>query len=219
MIRLDVLRLTPAETPGRAAAATLMLAVLFGCSQRPQRVSLPSVDGSDAAAFAMENYDANGDGALDKTELAKCPPLAVAMTTYDADGNGQLSADEIDSRVTRLYGSGAALTNVDCTVTVSGRPLRGATVKFRPVEMFGDAVKPAEGVTDEAGMARPALADEALPDELAGTALVHPGLYHVEITHPNMALPARYNTATELGFEVDPAQRGGTTARFDLKAK
>jgi hypothetical protein len=177
------------------------------------------VDGGDAAAFAIEHYDGNGDGALDKSELAKCPPLVAAMTNYDADGNGQLSADEIKNRLVRLYGSGAALTNVDCTVTVSGRPLRGAAVKFRPVEMLGDAVKPAESVTDEAGLARPAIADDQLPDDMAGTALVQPGLYHVEITHPDMALPARYNTATELGFEVDPVQRGGTTARFDLKTK
>jgi len=202
-----------------AAAAAIL--ILSGCGgAKPAGVRPPSVDADAAGDYALENYDANKDGAIDKGELAaKCPPLAAAMPSYDADSNGQLSREEVVARVTRLYGSGNALLTVDCMVTLDGRPLTGATVRFRPVAMFGDELQPAEGVTDEQGAARPSVTDENLPEDLKGTALMAPGLYHVEITHPQRELPARYNTATELGFEVDPVSRTGTAARFDLTSK
>jgi len=208
------------QSPRFAVLVCLSLAILVGCSNRPRAVHLPSVDAGDVASFAMEHYDADHNGAIDARELASCPPLATALPSYDADNNGQLSFQEIKDHIARLYAPSAGLASVDCTVTVSGRPLQGATVKFRPVEMLGPSVKPAQGVTNASGVAHIALADEELPDDLRGVRLAHPGLYHVEITHPTVTLPARYNTATELGFEVDPAQdRTGTSARFDLKPK
>ena len=54
---------------------------------------------------------------------------------------------------------------------------------------------------------------------VGGAALFFPGLYHVEISHPKTQIPSRYNTASELGWEVDPFSRAGTTARFDLTSK
>ncbi len=207
------------QTAGLAAPVCFCLVFLAGCAQRPRGVDLPSVDPSEAAEFAIEHYDVDHSGAIDAAEMASCPPLVVARASYDVDSDGQLSADEIEGRLTRLYGPGAAMTGVDCAVAVGGRSLHGATVKFRPVEMLGESVKPAQGLTDESGLARIALEEEALPDDLKGAALMQPGLYHVEITHPKVALPARYNTATELGFEVDPSRRDGTSARFDLKSR
>jgi hypothetical protein len=202
-----------------AARWWAIVVVFVGCARGPAAVELPSVDGSDVAAFAMEHFDTNHDGAINASEMAGCPPLVVALASYDADRNGELTAEEINARITSLYGPSAALTSVDCVVTLNGRPVQGATVKFRPVEMLGSSVKPAQGVTDQSGIARMALGDDNLPDDLKGTALMHPGLYHVEITHPQIAIPASYNTATTLGFEVDPSQRSGTSARFDLKSK
>jgi hypothetical protein len=188
-----------------------------GCTQHPPAVELPSVDGSRAASIAMEKYDANHDGAIVAAEMASCPPLVAVLPRYDADGNGTLSAEEIEARLTQLYGPGAALTNVDCTVLFNGRPIVGAVVKFRPVEMLDPWLSAAQGTTDESGRARMALNDEDLPDDLRGQAMMYPGLYHVEITHPKVALPTRYHSATELGFEVDPSQRDGTSAQFNLR--
>jgi hypothetical protein len=37
------------------------------------------------------------------------------------------------------------------------------------------------------------------------TGLIRPGLYRVEITHPSIPVPARYNTETTLGAEVSEA--------------
>jgi hypothetical protein len=205
-------------TFGFAALAFAWLAFFAGCSNRPSAVELPSVDASDVATYAMEHYDSNRDGAINESEMSSCPPLAAALASYDADNNGQLSAQEIEDRIDRLYGPSAALISVECTITLSGRPLRGATVKFRPVEMLESSIKPAQGLTNDSGVARIALSAEELPDDLQDASLMHPGLYYVDVTHPTVALPARYNTATELGFEVDPGQeRTGTSAWFDLK--
>ena len=195
------------------------LLVLVGCAQHPPAVELPSVDGGDVATFAMEHYDANQDGVINASEMASCPPLVVARASYDADKNGELTAAEINARVTSLYGPSTALTSVDCTVTLNGRPLQGATVKFRPAEMLGSSIRPAQGLTDQSGTARMALGDDELPGDLKGTALVHPGLYHVEITHSQVTILAKYNTDTTLGFEVDPSKRSGTSAQFDLRLK
>ena len=102
---------------------------------------------------------------------------------------------------------------------LDSRPLSAATVRFRPVDMLGDAVADAQGVTDGQGIARPTIAAELLPDELKDISLLYAGLYHVEVTHAQKMLPSRYNTATELGFEVDPKSREGSSAKFDLKSK
>jgi hypothetical protein len=197
-----------------AAAAVLSLAGCRGAT--PAAVQPPDVDPASAAAYAMEHYDANGDGAIDSDEIKQCPPLAAVAASYDADRDEKLSAEEIASRLTRLFDSGVALTNVDCTVTFAGQPLVGATVTFRPVAMLGDEFPSATGTTDEFGVARPAVDSQGLPDNLKDVAAMHPGLYRVEITHPETTIPARYNTKTELGFEMDPSARGGTSPRFAL---
>lgn len=164
----------------------------------------------------MEQFDANDDGAIDRGESAACPPLTMAFRTFDADGDSKLSTDEISARVEKLYG-GAALATFNGTVLRGGRPLSGAQVRFRPVALLGDGVQSAVGETDEEGAVRPTIEAAELPENLQGQSFLRPGLYHVEITHPKHALPARYNTATELCAVVDPASRDGLAAQFNLQ--
>jgi hypothetical protein len=204
--------------PISLAAAILYATLLAGCSSGPSAVSAPEIDSGDAADQAMDLYDADQNGAIDKTELAKSPPLSAAASSYDANGDGQLTAEEIASRLTALTTSGVNLTGMEITVTHAARPLASAVVRLRPDPMLGDSLPSAEGTTDDYGVVRPAISDEHLPADLAGNSLVYPGLYLVEVTHPTTQIPARYNTATELGLEVDPTSRTGASARFDLKA-
>lgn len=192
------------------------LLALAGCSGGPARVSVPSVDPSAVSAKALELYDANADAAIDADEAAKCPPLKGALATFDVDKDGKIGGEELTAHLEAVTGSGSALTGMTCVVNLSGRPLAGAVVKLRPAEMYGDALLPAQGTADESGVARVSIGDENLPEKMAGALLVYPGLYHVEITHPTSQLPAKYNTATELGCEVNPTSREGTSARFDL---
>lgn len=196
------------------------LALFCGCSgSGPSAVRQASVDATEASAAAITQYDKNSDGAIDQTELAACPPLALALAELDANKDSKLTADEIAARIERLYGSGGALATFNGTVTLGGRPLLGAQVRFVPVAFLGEGVPAAQGVTDESGAVRPAVGDADLPENLKGQSLIRPGLYLVEITHPEQQIPARYNTATELGAMVDPTSRTGLAARFDLKAK
>jgi hypothetical protein len=197
-----------------ACSAALLIAASAGCggSSKP---SAASVDPEAAAGRAVELYDANSDGGIDAQEAAsKCPPLAGAFAKFDADSDGKVTSAEISARLGTLS---RAAVGVVCTVTQNGRPLEGAVLKLRPAEMFDDSLLPAQGTTDSLGRATPTVGDEHLPAKLAGMSLMYPGLYHAEITHPQMEIPARYNTATELGCEVDPLSRTGIEVAFDLK--
>lgn len=194
------------------AAAALISA---GCSSP----GASGVNAESAATRAMELYDADGDAALDAHELKKAPALAAAITAYDADGNGRLEANEIAKRLTRLFESSIDLAEVTVQVTADGQPLSGAVVRLRPAEFMGPGMIPAEGITDETGAAKPTIAEEHVPAEFRGTPLVQFGPYLVEVTHPERQLPARYNSESELGMDVDPTSRNGLSTSFALTTK
>jgi hypothetical protein len=198
--------------------AILVAFLLAGCSSRPEAPRAPEIDPTEVAAQGMSLYDSNGDGSIDATELEKCPPLKAALASYDANADGKVSAEELSAQLANLYAAGARLASLECFVARGGQPLGGAKVLLRPVSMFGDSLAPAEGQTDEQGNVRPTISRELLPSDMSDLALVYPGLYHVEITHPDATIPERYNTSTELGVEVNPTSRTGTSARFDLKS-
>jgi hypothetical protein len=195
--------------------ATAAAMILAGCSS-PGAVG---VDPESAAARAMELYDANKDGALDAEELKKSPSIAAAQTAYDANGDGRIETGEISQRLARLFAGKFNLAEVDITVTVDGQPLSGATVQLQPAEFVGSGMEPAKGVTDATGTVRPTIAAEQLPAEFRSSPLVQFGPYVVEVTHPERALPARYNSASELGMDVDPTSRSGLTTGFALSTK
>lgn len=198
--------------------ASLLLVLAGGCnSSGTPAVSQASVDETAASAAAMEQYDKNHDGSMDREELVACAPLAAALATFDANNDSKLSAEETSAGIAKLFGSSSALATFNGTVTLSGRPLSGARVRFVPASFLGEGLTAAEGVTDESGAFRPALADAELPKNLQGQPLIRPGLYLVEITHSEQQIPAKYNTATELGAVVDPTSRTGLASRFDLQ--
>jgi hypothetical protein len=192
------------------------LVAMTGCSGGSSG-SPPDVDSRAAAAKAMEQFDANKDGAIEESELSEGPALAAALPTFDANRDQRLNANEIEDGLAQMYASRNPLTEMTCTVTRNGRPLAGAKVRLQPIEMLGEDLPSAEGVTDDSGIARPAVSAELIPTDFKQNPLMYPGLYRVEITHPTIQLPARYNTATELGCQVNPVARGGMAAMFDVK--
>jgi hypothetical protein len=198
------------------ALAAAGLVATAGCSKSGLSKA-PDVDTRAAADHAMDNFDANKDGAIEKSELTKSPPLVAALPSFDANHDGRLDANEIDAGLTQMYASSMNLTEMTCTVTRNGRPLVGAKVRLLPMEMLGDEMPSAEGITDESGTAHPAVSAEFLPTEFNQKALMYPGLYRVEITHPQAPIASRYNTATELGCQVNAVVRDGMSAKFDLK--
>lgn len=172
----------------------------------------PHIDPSDAADEALNLYDADNDGSLNKTELVKCPGILNELTEYDADGNQSISADEITKRLTALLKYGVGLTSLKCEVRVNGKPLSNAAVLFEPEPYLGDEIKPAHGTTNGRGLAQMAIPADQLPASQQAIKAIHFGTYKVRITHPQ--LPSKYNTDTILGYET---RAGDPFASFLLK--
>ena len=182
-------------------------------------VEVPNVDPSAAADAAIEMYDQNADGALRQDELVACPGLRTATRAFDADGDAMISRDELSQRLEKIYGSGVGLVTVGCTITLDGRPLVGAQVRFVPEPFLAEAVHVAEGVSEADGMAVMAIANDKLPEDQHGLDMMQVGLYRVEVTHPNRDLPAKFNKKTLLGHEVSTLSPGGANPRFALSSR
>jgi hypothetical protein len=198
----------------RNVTCWFVILALCGCSRAPDRFEAPSVDLASAAVQAMELYDTNGDGALDDEELKRCPGLLLKTERYDKDGNGSLSQSEIEEGISELFGGGTGGTQLQCLVVYKGRPLAGANVVMEPEPYLGEAVQTATGTTDGAGTTQLAIPAEFLPSHLHRVKAVHYGTFKVRITHPQIAIPPKYNSETELGYETEV---NNPLVRFDLK--
>jgi hypothetical protein len=159
------------------------------------------VDPVAASKVALEQYDKNGDGLLDMTELRACPALLRELRAYDESKDKKLSADEIGAQIRDMYGQGPGMTSLNCTVSLDGTALSGATVRFIPETFLGPEIKEANGVTNSTGTAALGISPDELPKELRRHHLMRVGIYRVEVTHPTKKIPPKYNTETELGFE------------------
>jgi hypothetical protein len=189
MIRIRLLRVL--------AAAALLAGGCSGSLPSPKR---PALVPAEVAQRAMAQYDADHDGKIDAQELKKCPALLDAMERMDANHDGALVEEEIAGRVKKWLAAatGTVAILVPVTVFLDDQPLPGATVTFEPEAFMGPAYTASSGVTDKAGNCAPAGDDPTYRG-------VHPGLYRVTISkkvNGVEVLPARYNTATELGKEV-----------------
>jgi hypothetical protein len=188
--------------------------VAVGCGG----IDLNVVDPDAAGAAAIEQYDKDGDGLLDKTELKACPALLKKLDLYDESGDEKLTGEEIRNKIQEMYDKGSGMTQLSCIVTMDGMPLSGATVKFIPEPFLGSKIPPAQGVTASSGDASISIAPEELPKPLRRHSMMRAGIYRVEITHPTKKIPARYNTETELGFEFHN-QGHLEGAQFHLSSK
>jgi len=192
--------------PRRPAAGqrrlTIWLCVMLlnGCSGRPGRVAPPNLDPTGAAEKALADFDTNGDGGIDASELGGCPGLKAVAKAVDTDRDGRLSASEIAARIAQWGAQRVAMVAVNCSVVRSGRPLQGATVTFVPEKFLGPNIKPASGVSDNTG--RVELAVSGVP--LKG--LAHCGFFRVEISKKEgdkELIPAKFNRETVLGEEIN----------------
>jgi hypothetical protein len=173
-----------------------------GCSRGPARVPAPSIDPEAAARQAIELYDKNHDLALSGEELTRCPGIRATLSMYDQDGNGLVDEHEIARRLGELLKNRVGLTQLRSRVTYRGGPLSEATVVFEPEPYLGDELQAAQGTTGAHGSAQMSIAEENLPQNVRHMKLIHYGTYKVRITHPEIKLPARYNSETTLGYET-----------------
>ena len=196
--------------------ASTVLGVLAGCSSRPPRVVQAKIDPAAAAKAAMDAYDADGNGSLSAQELVKCPALARSIARFDANKDGSLTADEIAARIRTWQEQRVGLMRFCCRVFRNRAPLAGAAVRFVPEPFLGGELKPASGTTDATGMVFLSVAAADLPADQKGLTGVQPGLYKVEITHPRIKLPPKFNIETTLGQEVSLDVEGLANVVFDV---
>jgi hypothetical protein len=195
--------------PGRRISPTALICVVvcllfMGCIGGASRVQPVKIDSSSASRGAIEMYDKDGDGAIAGSELDSVPGIKKHIRLYDQDGDGRVTRDEIAARLDDWSGQKLALMGATFIVMLDGQPLEGATVTFEPEPYLEPNVKPASGITASNGITRLSHAEEDLPKSANGRAIpgVKAGTYKLRITHPSRRIPAKYNTASELGDEV-----------------
>src|SRR6476660_4792929 len=124
---------------GIAVACVIALVASAGCGG----VKEYRVDPVAASKAAMEQYDKNGDGLLDMTELKACPALLRELRAYDESKDKKLSAGEIGAQIQDMYGQGPGMISLGCSVSLDGTALSGATVRFIPEAFLGPELKDA----------------------------------------------------------------------------
>lgn len=199
-------------------SVVLVTIAVTGCSRGPTAVKVPPIQPEIAAESALSQYDKNGDGELTKDELANCPALLDSLNKsgrVDTNGDQRLSKQELVDRFTTWARGGIGVSYLACRVTIKGRPLNRAEVKLVPETILSDVIQPASGTTRRTGMAVLGIDKANLPSDLQNLRCVQQGLYRVEITHPSIQIPAKYNSNTTLGVEVSFDQ-GGYMVSFDL---
>ncbi len=138
--------------------------------------------------------------------MKDCPGLILA--NFDTDKDGSISAAEIEERIDKWLKNGVARSNSTCVVTYRRQPMQGAKVRLIPEEFFGGAIPEAQGTSQENGSV-----NFDTGDGLPGIA---PGIYKVQIEHPDVDLPAKYNVETTLGMAVDPMDAYSPAPQFHL---
>lgn len=205
----------------RFTIAALLLVLAAGCRYQLPALKPPKFDKETASAAAMEQYDTNSDGKIDKTELKSAPGISFSVDRIDSNEDGEITAEEISDMIQENWiDAGAGIMRVAVEVTMRGRPLSGATVTFEPEAFLGDVIFPATGVTDDTGYAAMSMALENMPDKNNRSGC-KPGLYLVRISKEvdgKELVPAKYNTETTLGVEVaSRASYMPGAAQFDLR--
>jgi hypothetical protein len=181
----------------------------------------PAVSPSSAGDLAIEQYDTNSDGIISGGELDKAVGLKASLARLDTNSDQGISADEIAEAITRWQATRSASMSINFLVTLDGQPLTGANVTYEPEAFMGDQLKPAICTTDDFGTGCPSIPKEQRPDpRLSGVPM---GFYRVKISknaNGREILPAKYNTATEIGQEVsaDVNEIVGNRLRYNLKS-
>lgn len=196
---------------------TVVLATVVwaGCSSRPKAPDRPALSASAAGAAALKTCDANGDGRISADEAKACPAVKALFASADTDGDKTLTADEIANRASKWFAAGTTIMTAAPLVTLDGNPLTEAEVVFEPAAFLGEGFKECRGTTGSDGRAYLTGADAKFPG-------VYVGAYNVRITKPvkgKESVPARYNTATELGCEVADDLPGLGAIEFKLSSR
>jgi hypothetical protein len=205
---------TKRRTVCLASLAGVLCVLSAGCSGGPAPLPPVDVDIPALTQQLMDTYDKDKNGRLSRDELASFAPVADWSQSARKQ---EVSANDLEQYLTRVFDRRIGLVSATCVVRRKGQVLAGADVRLVPIPPLSDVLPIGHGVTDDYGGVMLSAPREKLP---AATQRVEgvmpPGLYLVEVTHPKIKIPERYNTRTELGLELssDSAYRG---LAIDLK--
>jgi hypothetical protein len=168
-------------------------------------VPAADVDVQHLVQSLFQKYDRDHDAQLSAAELEAEPYMKGCLANSDADGNDQITPEELTDRLQKIFNGKLALMSVSCRVMNNGRLLSGATVYFVPLPELEDKLPAAGAITQDSGIGLLTLQPEDLPKNAPKVqGLMRPGLYFVEVTHPTVKIPPKYNVKTTLGQEVIP---------------
>ena len=173
-----------------------LVSLLSGCSgfAKPEPVGL---DPPEVAAAIIEEFDADRDGALSKSEIKASKSLSFLsrneLNPLDVDQDGSVTNEEIEAKIQGFVEENRI--TVFCYVFYRRQPLRDAEIRFVPETFMGPTLVEATGTSNAEGLAE--IEDGG---EFGGMVS---GLYKVEITHPTVNISPEFNTETTLGIAVD----------------
>jgi hypothetical protein len=183
------------------AAIGLTSFCLAGCSDMPERVSVPAMDPASIGSQALAAYDADKDGAIAAAELDACPGLKRGLTQIDANNDSRLTAEEVAARIRRYQDDRLGIIGFNGFITMDGQPLEGALVTLEPETFMGSSIEPAEATSDAGGVFQP-----TTPGVAAGLFGARAGIYRIKVSKKDAkggeTIPARYNSQTTLGVEL-----------------
>jgi hypothetical protein len=185
----------------------ISLAIYAGCDSPPPRVLQVKYDPSGSASRAMDKFDTNKDKKISGDELLKAPGLRAALPILGTDKDKGVTAELIKKRVQSWIDSQVGRQTINCTFYRGNEPLADADIKFVPEAFLADDFKDREGKpligvgkTSSAGMAM--ITWPTTRGEDGDPPGMGPGIYRIEVTKAGTTVPAKYNTATELGQEL-----------------
>lgn len=199
-------------------AALFVSLFCFGCGDGGEdRFTKVNLDPAQVAAKVMAEYDTDSDGEISKSELKKCGGLQMLTKgeemlqpayRLDSDESGTISEAEFTEKFRACFAD--MRQAFGCQVLYQGRPLAGATVTLVPMQFMGD-IFAATGETDDEGMCS-VMGEDGKPGAV-------PGIYRVEITHPEKKISAKYNTESTMSVALDTtnpyAQEGTPTFKVN----
>ena len=209
------------KTTASGLTLTLSLLLVSCSSSTPARIMPPQIDAVAAGKAAIAQYDTNKNGLIEGSELDSVVSIKSRIDQIDTNGDKHISAEEITSRIYTWREGGLGIIGDSVRVMLDGEPLKGAIVKFLPEKFLSTEIKPAQGTTDEKGIAMMTIDDPDLKARRIGG--VQCGFYRVEISKDVVPpIPSRYNTNSILGEEVAPSAqrtRGIVTYKLETEAR
>lgn len=188
----------------------LFALTLPGCSGSNARVEAPKINAKAVAQHFLDIYDTDEDGVVSSDELADCPALVENLRAYDENSDAAISLSELRNRLGQIYGDRVAFYPLHAHVTLNGRPLRGARVKFAPEEPLGNTISVAEGETNQDGYAVLSVSESEMPSDLRGVVKgLQTGLYRIHIDHESQSLPEKVVSGDHFGAEITSEDGNG----------